>query len=120
MKYILAADDEPMNQMIIQEALNDKYEIICVNNGSECLESIEQRIPDLLLLDLSMPDVDGLEVCKTLRAKDNMKNLPIFVLSGFATKEHRELVLGAGANEFITKPFGIAELREAVSSVLDD
>ena len=118
MKYILVTDDEPTNQIILQEALSDEYEVQCADNGNDCLKSIEQRIPDLLLLDLSMPDINGLEVCRILRASDKTVDLPILVLTGHATNEHREMVLQAGASGFIGKPFEITTLYEAIEEYL--
>ena len=115
MKYILAADDEEINRDIIEEILEDDYEINCVNDGTECLNSIAQRIPDLLLLDVGMPGLDGLEVCKQLRAEEKTKDLPIFLLSGYAAKENISVGLEAGANRYISKPFTPAELLDAIS-----
>ena len=88
MDYILIADDELMNLEMLEIMLKDDYEIKCVENGIECIKSIDERIPDLLLLDFSMPEMDGIEVCKRLRNNENTKKLPIVFLSGFASDEH--------------------------------
>lgn len=118
MKYILAADDEAINRDIIEEILEDDYEIKCVEDGAECIESIKLRKPDLLLLDVGMPGVDGLEVCRLLRASDETKDLPIFLLSGYAAKENISTGMEAGANQYISKPFSPAVLLQAVQSCL--
>ena len=114
MKYILAADDEPMNLEIMQMILMDDYELKCVENGVECLKSIEERLPDLLLLDFAMPEMDGLEVCKRLRSNPETKNLPIVMVSGYASKEHIENGFKAGVDDYITKPFKPEEILKAV------
>ena len=118
MKYILAADDEPMNLEIMQMILMDDYELECVGNGIECIRSIEKRLPDLLLLDFAMPEMDGLEVCKHLRANPRTKDLPIVMVSGYASKEHISNGFEAGVNEYVTKPFQPEELIKAVEDFI--
>ncbi|MDH5393531.1 MAG: response regulator [Gammaproteobacteria bacterium] len=118
MKYILAADDEAINRDIIEEILEDDYEVKCVEDGAECIESIKSRIPDLLLLDVGMPGMDGLEVCRVLRQSQATKDLPIFLLSGYAAKEDISSGLEAGADQYISKPFSPLELQQAVQNCL--
>ena len=118
MKYILAADDEEINREIILEIIEDDYEIKCVVNGEECLKSIAERIPDLLLLDVGMPGIDGIEVCKRLRADEKTRSLPIFLLSGYASKDNIATGLDAGANKYISKPFRPSELISAIEGLL--
>ena len=83
MKYILLVDDEPINIEIMEVILTDDYEIQSAENGVECLKSIDKRVPDLLLLDIAMPEMDGIEVCKALRSNEKTKKLPIIIVSGF-------------------------------------
>ena len=120
MKYILAADDEPMNLEIIEMILGKEYEFHSVVNGVECLQSIEQRVPDLLLLDFAMPEMDGLQVCKQLRSKEETKNIPIIMVSGYATVQHISNGFKAGVNEYITKPFKPEQIREVVKEFIGD
>lgn len=118
MKYILVADDEPMNIEIMEIILMDDYEIESVENGVECLDSIERRMPDLLLLDFSMPKMDGVEVSKNLRNNTKTKNLPIVMVSGFASEEHIKNGYEAGVNEYITKPYKPEELLRVVEKYI--
>ena len=120
MKYILAADDEPTNLLIIEEALMDDYEVETVVDGVECLNSIKNRRPDLLLVDVAMPNMDGIEVCQNIRSEEELKNIPIIMLSGFASKEDIERGLEAGADDYFTKPFEPSVLREIVKKYLDN
>lgn len=120
MKYILAADDEPVNRDIIEETLEDDYEVVCVEDGLECLKSIEGRIPDLLLLDVAMPGMDGIEVCRKLRADERTTDIPIFMLSGFAANEHIEKGMEAGADKYITKPFIPTDLIKVIQEHFGD
>lgn len=118
MKYILIADDELMNLELLKEMLIDEYEVKCVNNGLECIKNIEERIPDLLLLDFSMPEMDGIEVCKRLRAEEKTVNLPIVILSGFVSEEYKNNGREAGANDYIAKPFSVGELFNVISKYI--
>ena len=118
MKYILVADDELINQSIFEEMLIDDYEVNIVDNGKACLESIEKRIPDLLLLDIAMPLMDGLEVCKNLRADENTKDLPIVLVSAYASKGDREVGIASGANDYISKPFDVLHVIKRIEELL--
>lgn len=118
MKYILIADDEPLNQSVFEEMLMDDYEISIVDDGQACLESVENRVPDLLLLDIAMPHVDGIEVCKRLRSGADTKDLPIILVSAYASKGDKEAGMAAGANDYISKPFDIALFHQKISEML--
>lgn len=108
--YILVVDDESMNQMILEEVLGDDYEIAYANNGFECLDSVKNRCPDVLLLDVNMPKMGGLEACQQLRAIDRYADLPIIMLSALALESEQQKGLSAGANAYLSKPFNEAEL----------
>ena len=118
MRYILSADDELVNQMIIEEMLDDCCEVVSVGDGVQCLQSIEARLPDMLLLDVSMPKMDGFEVCRQLRSNEKTRELPIIMLSGHAHDEQINAGLKAGATQYITKPFSLGELRGAIDTLL--
>ena len=120
MKYILAVDDEQLNLNIIDELLSDDYEVHTAIDGVECLKSIEKRIPDLLLLDVGMPKLNGLEVCKKLREQEKYKDLPIIFLSAFAAEEDMIAGINAGADKYISKPFKPIELLDIVNLMLDN
>lgn len=119
MKYIIAADDEPTNLLIIEEALMDDYEVMTVENGLECLSEIKKRIPDILLLDVSMPEMDGIMVCQRLKEDPKTKYIPIIMLSGFASNDDIKRGLEAGADRYITKPFKPTILRNAISEMIE-
>lgn len=118
MKYILIADDEPMNQCVFEEMLTDEYRIHTVDNGQECLESIEESMPDLLLLDVAMPVMDGIEVCRRLRADTKTRFLPIILISAYASERDVEVGMTAGADLYIAKPFNLAKVRADIAEIL--
>ncbi|MDH5425102.1 MAG: response regulator [Gammaproteobacteria bacterium] len=118
MKYILAADDEAINRDILGEILEDDYEIKCVNDGVECIKCIEERMPDLLLLDVGMPVMNGIEVCKVLRKNESTKGLPVILLSGYADSDNINAGMAAGADEYLAKPFPPLELLDAIKKYL--
>lgn len=116
--YILAADDEPMNQMILEELLEGDYELVCVDNGVECVESVKKRRPDLILMDINMPEMDGLEACRQIKVQTEMANLPIIMVSALASETEIEIGLAAGGDAYISKPFDEEKLFETIKQYL--
>ena len=119
MKYVLIADDEPLNQSIFEEMLEDKYDFSIVDDGQACLDSVAERIPDLILLDVAMPKLSGIQVCEELRKDDKTKNIHIILVSAYASNSDRETGIAAGANDYITKPFEIGELMSKIDRILE-
>lgn len=108
----LVVDDDNLNLRILKEALSDEdYSITTLTSGEECLEQIETIKPDILLLDVMMPGVDGLEVCRQIRKNPELNNINILLLSAKAMNKERVEGYKAGADDYITKPFDIDELR---------
>ena len=83
--FILCVDDEPINIVIMEELLAENYELESVTSGKACLAAIERRQPDLVLLDVNMPGLDGLEACATLRNNPATMRVPIIFVSALAT-----------------------------------
>jgi CheY-like chemotaxis protein len=88
------------------------------HTGREVLKLVEEEIPDLILMDVVMPDMDGIEATRMLRKKYSRKELPIIALTAQAMAGDREVVLDAGCDEYLSKPFSITELIEKVSHYL--
>jgi len=116
--FILCVDDEPINITIMEELLADNYELESVASGQACLDAIDRRQPDLVLLDVNMPDMDGLETCQTLRSNPATIDVPIIFVSALATES--ELMAGyqAGGDDYITKPFSEDILQRKIEIVL--
>ncbi len=107
-KILLAEDDETL-AFVTADNLNAKgYQVTLVNNGAEAVKAFEQDRPDLCILDVMMPEKDGFEAAKEIRAKS--KEVPILFLTARSMKEDRIEGLSLGADDYITKPFSIEEL----------
>ncbi len=117
--YILSVDDEEINRDIMVDILEDEFEIESVTNGRECLDSIEERIPDVILLDVNMPVMNGLEVCKHLREHHIHKDIKIILVSALAMASQTQEGLDAGADKYITKPFDEDDLKNTICDLLE-
>ncbi len=113
---ILIVDDELSIIKFLRANLESKgYEVLTAMNGAEALKIFEMELPDLLLLDITMPKVDGFEVCRRLR---EWSQVPIIMLSGRGGENDKVKCLDLGADDYITKPFGASELIARVGAVL--
>ena len=116
--YILATDDEAISRLILEAMLSDDFEVHCVKNGLECLESAKAKKPDLILMDVCMPKLNGIDACKQIKALDGYANLPIIMTSAAAHKSDIKKGLNAGADAYITKPFIGIDLAAIVKHYL--
>ncbi len=116
--YILSVDDEELNQLLIEELFQNDYTIGLVSDGQQCLDSVEKNIPNLILLDIDMPVLDGFETCKRLRENKKYKDIVILVVSAMATAEEIKKGFSVGCDDYVTKPYDLSELEEKVSSLL--
>jgi len=111
---ILAVDDNSTNLAIIEELLGESYELKTVLTGREALELISQFRPDVILLDIMMPDIDGYEVCKQIRSETSLCHTKIIMVSAKVMVSERLKGYEVGADDYITKPFDEAELLAKV------
>lgn len=119
MSYILATDDDPEVLGTLLRALHRQgYEITQARDGMECLESIAKRTPDLLILDIMMPGMDGLSVCRRLRADPRYVDLPILFLTAKGSTDEIVAGLDAGGDDYVVKPFELSELNARVRALL--
>ena len=111
---ILVADDDKNVINIIRYSIGDQYEILEAANGKEALGMVFARSPDILVLDIMMPEMDGYMVCKELKEHDSTKNLPIIILSAKATVEDKLKAIGFGIDDYMIKPFDPRELEARI------
>jgi DNA-binding response OmpR family regulator len=118
-KKILVADDEIAIQELLKVNLEaEGYAVVPAYNGKEALRLIGEERPDLLILDVSMPEMDGWEVCGKLKGGEEKNPLPVIFLSAFTQKVDIERGIELGAKDFITKPFNIKVLMQKVNKLL--
>ena len=117
--YILIAEDEPPVMELLKYNLErEDFEAACAVDGEEAIVMIEERTPDLLLLDWMLPKVPGIEVCRRVRSKAETANLPIIMLTARSEEADRIRGLDTGADDYVTKPFSTTELMARVRAVL--
>lgn len=112
---ILIVDDDPKNLRILEEILSEKYELLNATSGEEALKVLSEQIPDLILLDIMMPGLNGYEVCKRIRSNREFKYTRIILVSGKAMVQERLEGYKAGADDYVTKPFVLDELSAKVA-----
>jgi len=115
---VLIVDDAKVNVDILVEALRHDYKLAVALSGESALQSIERNPPDLVLLDILMPGIDGYEVCRRLRASPQTRELPVMFLSSLEEVQNKTLGFEVGANDYLTKPFEILEVKARVRSLL--
>jgi putative two-component system response regulator len=116
---ILVVDDDPMIVDVLTRFLvREGYSVITAGNGVEALEQVQRHQPDLILLDVTMPEMDGFTACRQLKEDERTALIPITMLTGLDDREHRMRGIEAGADDFLTKPFEQSILRARIRSQL--
>ena len=116
---ILVVDDQPINVQLLKRKLErEKLDVLTANNGLEALEQVRVHKPDLILLDLMMPDMDGIEVCQRLQASSETRSIPVIFVTARSTKESKLEGLNVGAVDYITKPIDLDETVARVHTQL--
>ncbi len=116
---ILIVDDQPINLRLMESIIpTESYELIRAHNGIQALEKASDFVPDLILLDIMMPDIDGLEVTKRLKKDHRLKATPIILVTSLDGAENKIKGLNAGAEEFLHKPVRPVELLARINSML--
>jgi DNA-binding response OmpR family regulator len=118
-KRILVVDDEEnIVELLKMDLKRFGYEVICAYHGEEAIEKALAQRPDLILLDIMMPGIDGLEVCRRIKMTPEIAQIPIIMLSARSEEADKVIGLGIGADDYITKPFGFRELHARINVAL--
>ena len=104
MKTIAVVEDNADNRLLLQAILDTQYDLVEYENGTDALAGLSARLPDLVLLDISLPGMDGNEILSRIRADARLRDLPVIALTAHAMSGDREKYLAAGFNDYITKP----------------
>lgn len=117
---VLIVDDDALVRNLLRAVLQTAdHELIEASDGREAMEIVERMVPDVVVLDVMMPGVSGVEVCRTMRADRRFDRTRIVMLTARASEDTREEALTAGADAYFTKPFSPLELIESVTGVQD-
>jgi two-component system phosphate regulon response regulator PhoB len=117
--YVLVVEDEDALATLLKYNLDKEgHEVAVASDGEEALVTIDERLPDLVVLDWMLPKVSGIEVCRRLRQKAETRNLPIIMLTARGEESDRVRGLDTGADDYIVKPFSMTELAARVRAVL--
>lgn len=115
---LLIVDDQPLNIRVMNEIFRVDHEVLMATNGMEALEICRRQTPDLVLLDVSMPELDGLEVCRRLKADPALQDMPVIFVTSGNTEEEETRGFAAGAVDFISKPVNPVVVRARVHTHL--
>lgn len=119
MKKILVVEDVDLNRELIVQLLEDTYQVIEAVNGQEGLELAELERPDLILMDLSLPVMDGWEATRRLKAHDELRSIPIIAITAHAMVGDEEKALAAGCDDYLVKPLDENQLFAKVTKFLE-
>jgi chemosensory pili system protein ChpA (sensor histidine kinase/response regulator) len=119
MATILVVEDHLVTQLVLSKRLrNSGYEVVTANNGQEALAHLARAPVDLIISDISMPEMDGLDFLRRVRADDALRNVPVIILTTSVLDQHRLEASAAGANGFLEKPVSSWELEETIRRFL--
>jgi two-component system, cell cycle response regulator DivK len=118
-KRILLVEDQEDNRRIMRDLLSASgYELIEANNGEEGLELAEREVPDLILMDIQLPGLDGYEVTRRIKAKFDLNHIPIIAVTSYALSGDDQKAFAAGCDGYVTKPFSPRELLAKIREFL--
>ena len=116
---VLVVDDEAININLLVELLKDEYRTIVATNGEQAIRRVQENTPDLILLDVMMPDMDGFEVCRRLKTAEKTKEIPIVFVTAMDKHDDEATGLDIGAVDYIRKPFPPSVVRARVRNLLE-
>jgi DNA-binding response OmpR family regulator len=117
-RLIIVEDDRDLARTLALALERDGFQVSAFHTGREGLEGIVSSPPDLVLLDLNLPDLDGLSVCRELRESPAVRDLPVIILTARVEESDRVLGLDLGADDYVTKPFSLRELKSRIRALL--
>jgi CheY-like chemotaxis protein len=115
---ILVVDDEPSICMLLENFLSKQYDVTCQLDGIEALQWLEGNLPDLIICDIQMPNMDGYVFLEKLRQRGYTRHTPVIMLSGVESSKERIRCYRLGAQDFLLKPFNPEELEELIKKNL--
>ena len=120
LKTILIVEDVELNRDLLIQLLEDRYRLVVADNGEHAIERASDESPDLILMDLALPGMDGWELTRKLKANRALSHIPIVALSAHAMRAHEERAMESGCDAFLTKPIDEALLYRTLARYLGD
>jgi len=120
LRVMVVEDDEAASMFMAEVLEMEGYQTIVVNESSKALEIASSTLPHAFLLDLMMPPPDGFKLCRMLRADPVFRHTPILIVTALDDTDSRIVAIGAGANDYLVKPFHIGDLTSKVKELLED
>ena len=111
-------DEEALSLLLSYNLQKEGYQVATVNNGLNAVSEVERLLPSVIILDWMLPEISGVEICKLIRSKPDIKNIPIIMLTAKSQEEDKIKGLSAGADDYVTKPFSIRELIARIKANL--
>lgn len=118
-KRLVIADDEKNILSALREVLSDNYILYTAKDGNEALGLVRRFVPDLVLLDILMPGMDGFEVCKQIKSGETTRNIPVVFLTAKTHAEDARIGFESGASAYIPKPFSPVKLLDKIKFIID-
>ena len=119
-KTVLIVEDNELNMKLFHDLLESRgYQTIQTRNGMEALDLAREHHPDLILMDIQLPEVSGLEVTRWLKADDELKSIPVIAITAFAMKGDEERIREGGCEAYLSKPISVAKFIATVKTYLD-
>ena len=119
MTTIAVVEDNADNRLLLQALLGEQYDLVEFDNGADALAGLSASLPDLVLLDISLPGMDGNEILGRIRKDDRLRPLPVIALTAHAMSSDREKALEAGCDEYDTKPIELPRLLGKMEALLE-
>ena len=118
MKKILIVDDAEFNIDLLEQLLEDDYELVVAENGAEAVEQAQSEKPDLILMDIAMPVMDGYDATRRIKANPELSDIPIMAITSHAKEGDRQKTFDAGCDDYLSKPIDEDVLLEKVANLL--
>jgi len=117
-KRLLVVDDEYFNYEMLKPALESKFDVSYADSGQNCLASAIANPPDIILLDVCIPGLDGYDTCRMLKHTPETKNIPVVMVSGLESELEKKTGFDAGCDAYVVKPFAISALLEQINTIV--
>ncbi|MBZ8132462.1 response regulator [Afifella sp. IM 167] len=120
-KTVMIVEDNELNMKLFNDLLKAKgYATLPMRNGYEALETLKSEMPDLIIMDIQLPEISGLEVTRIIKQDDGLKHIPVIAVTAFAMKGDEERIRQGGCEGYLSKPISVASFIENVRSYIGD